>query len=155
MKIKRRIRGNKIEEFDRKGRLIYEEDQLGCILRTYKKYDDNDNIIYNKLEIEDVDDNSIHEDFYKYDKRGNEIYYENRLNGKPTTKLWKEYDERNNLIYVKNEDGEESFYKYNDSNKCIYLKEPIWGEVHILYDDNGNEITGWDECIYYEENEEA
>lgn len=157
MKIKRRISGLNVEEFDRKGRLIYEEEHSGvseCIFKTYKKYDDNDNIIYDKLIIEDKLETNINENFYDYDERGNEIYYKRTLNGEIKIEIWREYDENNNLIYSKDKNGNEWFYRYDENNRCIYLNEPFIGESYCEYDDNGNTITGYDECIFYDEDKE-
>lgn len=116
-----------IEEFDIEGRLIYVNHNSAY--EEWSKYDAKGNCIYRKF----LQDKDIAEYFWDYDNKGNIIHEKIQCNGKIMYEEWKEYDKNNNMIHYKDLEGNEIIHEY---------------------DDNGNEITGYD-CTFYDENEEA
>ncbi len=70
------------------------------------KYDAKGNMIYEKQITHDNLVKTL-ETWYKYDDKGHKIY-ENKFG----TEYWYEYNNNGNLIYIKREDGFETWYEY-------------------------------------------
>lgn len=162
MKIKERILiGNDgydyAEKFDIKGRVIYEKypTTYGVYEKSYE-YDENGKCIYtigwyNRKKLAEAE-----EEFFKYDDRGNEIWYRFQVGAVVTQECWSEYDENNRCIYHKwidDEGEEEEWNKYDENGNVIYSKSSKTGEQFYEYDDNNNCITGY-ACTYYDEDYE-
>ncbi len=95
-----------------------------------RKYDKNNNVIYNK--------NSDGKEFWwEYDENNNLIYrkedYESSAvgGGHTVSEYRYKYDENNNLIYEKLRNGMEFWYKYDKNNKKIIITEKEYNEIEF------------------------
>ena len=53
----------------------------------------------------------------KYDERGNIIYHKSSYSG--GLEYWREFDKNNDMIYYKNNEGEEHFVLLKNSFSCF------------------------------------
>ncbi len=51
-----------------------------------------------------------------------------------------EYDDKGNLIYYKDSDGTECWYKYDKKGNYVYFKDSIGNEAWREYDENNRKI---------------
>lgn len=86
---------------------------------------------------------------YLRDENGNIIYTKD-ISG---FEIWKEYD-GDKLIKIRNSDGYEKIWEYDDVGRLISIKAPTY-EEHIEYGDNKHVhyiryYDGYEEWRYYE-----
>ena len=93
-----------------------------------EKYDDRGNLIYKK--VSDINKPYDVEHQYEYDKNNNMTVHIKSFEGiKWITK--KKYDENNRLIYVKDINGEQNWYKYNKKNEQIEITKKEFKEIKL------------------------
>lgn len=118
-----------ITEYDNMGKLICKYQPGDC------KIDRNDD---GRI-IHIINTTSDHEQWYKYDERGNLTYFKNNKG----TEWEHRYDERNNLIYRKIffiNDYCEYWNEYDESNRLIHSIDSSDFECEWKYDERGNII---------------
>ena len=72
----------------------------------------------------------------QYDENNNLIYHKTAYNYE-----WKyKYDKNSNLIYEKHSNGYECWNKYDKNNKLIYWKDSYGQEYYYKYDENNKSI---------------
>ena len=92
---------------------------MGNKEETIYKFDERGNCIYYK--------NSVGREYWrKFDKNNNCVYYKNFIDER-----WYKYDENNKLIYCKISDGREVWYKQDRNNKNIYITEKEYKEIEF------------------------
>ena len=81
-------------------------------------------------------DRVMSEEFKKYDKRGNLIYYRNS----DTYESWAEFDDNNNELSFKNSNNYGYWCKYDENNNLIHYKNTYGFEFWYKYDENNKQI---------------
>ena len=84
-----------------------------------EKFDERGNRIYYKYSLSEI--------WQEYNKNNNWIYCKHGNNG---WKCWRKFDEYNNCIYYKTNDGRECWYK-NDENKHTRITEKEYNEIEF------------------------
>ncbi len=93
-----------------------------------EKYDDKGNLTYEK--VSDVNKSYDVEHQYEYDKNNNEILHIKSFEGI----CWitkKKYDEKNRVIYLKDINGKENWYKYDKKNEQIEITKKEFKEIKL------------------------
>lgn len=130
---------------------IFTDEYAKKLLGIIEKKDEKGNIIYREI-------SDTKKEFRKFDANNCEIYYERT---DPHIKIWREfdeklnlihykvsngiewnknYDERGNVVHYNNNWGSEVFYKYDLHNRMIYSVTENGYETYNTYDDKGNLI---------------
>lgn len=134
-------------EYDNDGYVILEK-YVENIVRMSDDYYNNGTLI---LEKYPTDYDFMYK--YEYDENHNVISYTRfDKDGKELGSTVFKYDDRNNLIYSKdNPNGDKCIYEYDENNKEIHYQNFYDGETELYeewseYDENGNNIYMVNSC---------
>jgi len=93
-----------IREFDKRGNLIYEKLCNGKELR--QEFDENNNFIHSESDES--------KGWAEYDRNNNLTHWKTININNSVYEYWKEYDDRRNTIYYKDNKNKEYFFKYDE-----------------------------------------
>lgn len=130
--------------YDKEGRLVLMTDSNG-LYETINYHEDGGRI---KKIHEGKDENGG--PFYEceYDKRGRIIYYHKWSNHEEEgTKVWTEYDDNDNVIHYKNNEGFEFWKEFEGDNPFEVHYKDIKGEEYWVEYNDKWEVTSYKDAL--------